>query len=127
MQEKKKSQLEIKSLTKFFENDDNYKEQQNNKCEDVKEEIKIINVGEVVRKCRFFCGMCLRLYDNQSKGSTYKGLIYVEKQSSHKSKTCNRGTKTKKNRSIMQKKIKLQKEKNKEEIQKSTGKEGLKW
>ena len=54
-----------------------------------------------------FCGMCLRLYDNQSKGSTYKGLIYVEKQSSHKSKTCNRGTKTKKNRSIMQKKIKL--------------------
>ena len=41
------------------------------------EEIKIINVGEA-KKMQFFCEMCLRLYDNQSKVSTYKGLTYLK-------------------------------------------------
>ena len=61
------------------ENNDKHKEQEKNKHEDVKKDIKIIKrrEEEQLNLDHFLFRICLSLYDYQAKARTYrKGLTY---------------------------------------------------
>ena len=89
----------IQILKKLFESDNKHKDQQKDKHEDVKVDIKNHEIwGKRVRKSRVFAYLCLSLHDYQFKVKRYRKRITYLKSRAITSQKQVILTKTKKKR-----------------------------
>ena len=120
-----------------YESNDNYNKEQKDKYGDIKEDIKIIKCGEGEEEnVDLGGGMCLSLYDQQSKTSRYSNaLIYLKNRAttnqkhatdSQKPKRREHKHKTKETHQTTKGKTKILKNEQRRNT-KSPGKQGLKW